>query len=72
MGQSSAKWVAHIFNFLTGDFLLKRLLMAAMAVAVAMTFNASAFASDDKKEEKKGGHADTFSDEKKDEKKGGH
>ena len=67
---------------------MKRLLMAAMAVAVAMTFNAPAFASeerkdgkkgghvlysDDKKEEKKGSHADTFGEEKKkDDHKGGH
>ena len=59
-----------------------------MAVAIAITFSAPAFASEDKKEEKngghaaygeekkgeeKGGHADTFGDEKKkDEHKGGH
>ncbi len=50
---------------------MKRLLMAAMAVAIAMTFNAPGFASDDKKEEKKGGHV-LYSDDKKEEKKGGH
>jgi len=50
---------------------MKRLLMAVMAVAVAMTFNAPAFAGDDKKDEKKGGHV-LYSDDKKDEKKGGH
>ncbi len=64
---------------------MKSMLMAVMAVAVAVTFSAPAFASDkkeekkgghvvvygDKKEEKKGGHADTFGD-KKEEKKGGH
>jgi hypothetical protein len=63
-----------------------------MAVAVAVTFSAPAFAEtpkeggkdkkpgqvvetiygDQKKEEKKGGHADTFGEQKKDEKKGGH
>ena len=50
---------------------MKRILMAIMAVAVAVTFSAPAFAGDEKKDtkdEKKGGHADTFSDEKKDEK----
>lgn len=65
---------------------MKSMLMAVMAVAVAVTFSAPAFAGDkkeekkgghmdtygDKKEEKKGGHADTFGEEKKDEKKGGH
>lgn len=66
---------------------MKRILMAIMAVAVAVTFSAPAFAEEkkdekkggkfieqtygEKKEEKKGGNADTFSDEKKDEKKGG-
>ena len=43
--------------------------MAIMAVAVAVTFSAPAFAGEGKKEEKKGGHADTFGEEKKD--KGG-
>ncbi len=69
---------------------MKSMLMAIMAVAVAMTFSAPAFAEtpkeggkgkkpgqvvetiygdEKKKEEKKGGHADTFGDaEKKDEK----
>ena len=47
---------------------MKSMLMAVMAVAVAVTFSAPAFAGD-KKEEKKGGHADTFGD-KKDEKGG--
>lgn len=66
---------------------MKRMLMAVMAVAVAVTFSAPAFAneeknhdkkgghatySDDKKDEHKGGHADTFGDDKKDEHKGGH
>lgn len=65
---------------------MKHTLMAIMAVAVAVTFSAPAFAEEkkeekkgkfieqpygEKKEEKKGGYADTFSDEKKDEKKGG-
>ena len=47
---------------------MKSMLMAIMAVAVAVTFSAPAFAGD-KKEEKKGGHADTFGDKK--EEKGG-
>ncbi|MBH0191531.1 MAG: hypothetical protein HP492_07175 [Nitrospira sp.] len=71
---------------------MKNMLMAIMAVAVAVTFSAPAFAGDSpkeggkdkkpgkvveavygdekKKEEKKGGHADTFGDEKKKEDKG--
>ncbi len=48
---------------------MKRMLMAVLAVAVAVAFTAPVFAGE-KKEEKKGGHADTFSD-KKEEKKGG-
>jgi len=66
---------------------MKSMLMAVMAVAVAVTFSAPAFAGDSpkeggkdkkpgqvvetiygdekKKEEKKGGHADTFGEEKK-------
>jgi hypothetical protein len=53
---------------------MKRMLMAIMAVAVAVTFSAPAFAGDKPKEEKKGGkfvemiNAD---DMKKGEKKGG-
>ena len=50
---------------------MKSMLMAIMAVAVAVTFSAPSFAGEEKKEkkdEKKGGHADTFGD-KKDEKK---
>ena len=50
--------------------MMKSMLMAIMAVAVAVTFSAPAFAGD-KKEEKKGGHVVVFGD-KKDEKKGGH
>jgi len=53
--------------------------MAIMAVAVAVTFSAPAFANEegkDKKDEKKGGHVlvygDDKKDEKKDEKKGGY
>lgn len=47
--------------------------MAIMAVAVAVTFSAPAFAGEEKKEEKKGGHVVVFGDEKKkEEKKGGH
>ena len=41
---------------------MKSMLMAVMAVAVAVTFSAPAFAGE-KKEEKKGGHADTFGEE---------
>ena len=54
---------------------MKRMLMAIMAVAVAVTFSAPAFAGDDKgkKEEKKGGYVVVYGEEKKkDEKKGGH
>ncbi len=68
---------------------MKRILMTIMAVGVAVTFSAPAFAgeekkdakdekkvpkmvqminADEKKDEKKGGHAGTF-EEKKDEKK---
>jgi hypothetical protein len=71
---------------------MKSMLMAVMAVAVAVTFSAPAFAGDSpkeggkdkkpgqavetiygdekKKEEKKGGHADTFGEEKKKDEKG--
>ena len=52
---------------------MTRILMAIMAVAVAVTFSAPAFAgeeSKDKKDEKKGGHVLVYADEKKkDEKK---
>jgi Ni/Co efflux regulator RcnB len=51
---------------------MKRILMAIMAVAVAVTFSAPAFAGDEKKEskdEKKGGHVLVYGEEKKDEKK---
>ena len=58
---------------------MKRMLMAIMAVAVAVSFSAPSFAGEDKKEkkdEKKGGHVLVYGDEKKtdkkDEKKGGH
>jgi len=69
------------------EYVMKSMLMAVMAVAVAVTFSAPAFAGDSpkeggkdkkpgqvvetiygdekKKEEKKGGHADTFGEEKK-------
>ena len=57
---------------------MKRLLMAILAVAVAISFSAPSFADEgkkDKKDEKKGGHVLVYSDEgkkdKKDEKKGG-
>ena len=57
---------------------MKRLLMAIMAVAIAVTFSAPSFAGEekkDKKDEKKGGHVLVYGNEKKDkkdEKKGGH
>jgi Ni/Co efflux regulator RcnB len=57
---------------------MKRILMAIMAVAVAVTFSAPAFAGDEKtekKDEKKGGQVLVYGDEKtekKDEKKGGY
>ena len=56
---------------------MKSMLMAIMAVAVAVTFSAPAFAGDEKsekKDEKKGGYVLVYGDEndKKDEKKGGH
>ena len=57
---------------------MKRMLMAIIAVAVAVTFSAPAFAGEekkDKKDEKKGGHVLVYGEEKKDkkdEKKGGH
>ena len=61
---------------------MKSMLMAIMAVAVAVTFSAPAFAGE-KKEEKKGGHVVVVEADKKDkggkadadkkeEKKGGH
>jgi hypothetical protein len=51
---------------------MKSMLMAIMAVAVAVTFSAPAFAGEEKKEakdEKKGGHVLVYGEEKKDEKK---
>ena len=58
---------------------MKRMLLAVMAVAVAISFSAPSFAGEekkDKKDEKKGGHVLVYGDEKKgekkDEKKGGH
>jgi hypothetical protein len=53
---------------------MKRMLMAIMAVAIAVTFSAPAFAGDDKdkKDEKKGGYVVYGEEKKKDEKKGGH
>ena len=54
---------------------MKSMVMAIMAVAVAVTFSAPAFAGDEKtekKDEKKGGQVLVFGDEKKDEKKGGY
>ena len=54
---------------------MKSMLMAIMAVAVAVTFSAPAFAGEaptDKKDEKKGGHVLVYGEEKdKDKKKDG-
>jgi hypothetical protein len=50
---------------------MKSMLMAIMAVAVAVTFSAPAFAGEEKKDEKKGGHVSTFGEEKKKDEKGG-
>jgi Ni/Co efflux regulator RcnB len=52
--------------------MMKRILMAIMAVAVAVTFSAPAFAGEEKKEtkdEKKGGQVKVYGEEKKDDKK---
>ncbi len=56
---------------------MRRIVMAVMAVAVAVTFSVPAFSGEDKdkKEEKKGGHVLVYGDEKsekKEEKKGGY
>jgi hypothetical protein len=57
---------------------MKRMLLAVMAVAVAISFSAPSFAGEekkDKKDDKKGGHVLVYGEEKKDkkdEKKGGH
>jgi hypothetical protein len=51
---------------------MKRMLMAVMAIAVAVTFSAPAFAGEEKKDAKDGkkdGHVLVYGDEKKDEKK---
>jgi hypothetical protein len=51
---------------------MKSMVMGIMAVAVAVTFSAPAFAGDDKtekKDEKMGGYVLVYGDEKKDEKK---
>ena len=52
---------------------MKTMLMAIMAVAVAVTFSAPAFAGEEqgKKDEKKGGHVLVYGDEKKKDEKGG-
>ncbi len=53
---------------------MKRMLMAVMAVAVAVTFSAPAFATDKKEEKKAGKAVETVygEEKKKEEKKGGH
>ena len=51
---------------------MKSMLMAVMAIAVAVTFSAPAFAGDEKKKDEKGGkYTDTFGEEKKKDEKGG-
>jgi Ni/Co efflux regulator RcnB len=63
--------MAQTSNINGGWIIMKSMLMAIMAVAVAVTFSAPAFAGEekDKKDEKKGGHVLVYGDEKKDEKK---
>ncbi|WP_245924519.1 hypothetical protein [Nitrospira lenta] len=56
-----------------GRTVMKSILMAIMAVAIAVTFSAPSFAGEEKKkEEKKGGHVVLNEEKKKEEKKGGH
>lgn len=43
---------------------MKRILMAIIAVAVAVTFSAPAFAGDEGKKKKEGGHVVVFAEEK--------
>jgi hypothetical protein len=50
---------------------MKSMLMAVMAVAVAVTFSAPAFAGEEKKQEKKGGYVVVYGEEKDKDKKGG-
>jgi hypothetical protein len=51
---------------------MKSILMAIMAVAVAVTFSAPAFAGEEKKKDEKGGkYTDTYGEEKKKDEKGG-
>ena len=53
---------------------MKSMLMAIMAVAVAVTFSAPAFAGEEKKDakdEKKGGHVLVYGEENKKDEKGG-
>jgi Ni/Co efflux regulator RcnB len=65
-------------HLLKGVEVMKRILMAILAVAIAVTFSAPSFAGEekkDKKDEKKGGSVLVYGEEKKDkkdEKKGGH
>ena len=63
--------MAQTSNINGGWIIMKSMLMAIMAVAVAVTFSAPAFAGEekDKKDEKKGGHVLVYGEEKKDEKK---
>jgi hypothetical protein len=65
--------MAQTSNINGGWIIMKSMLMAIMAVAVAVTFSAPAFAGEekDKKDEKKGGHVLIYGDEKKKDEKGG-
>lgn len=51
---------------------MKHLLMAILAVAVAVTFSAPAFAGEKKKEEKKSGHVVVYGEKGKKKEDGGH
>lgn len=65
--------MAQTSNINGGWIIMKSMLMAIMAVAVAVTFSAPAFAGEekDKKDEKKGGHVLVYGEEKKKDEKGG-
>ena len=69
--QGLVPMVGTIFKTLNKErSIMKSMLMAIMAVAVAVTFSAPAFAGEQKKEEKKGGHVVVYGEEKKKEDKG--
>ena len=63
-----------MFNHYNREYyIMKSMLMAIMAVAVAVTFSAPSFAEEPKgkKDEKKGGHVLVYGEEKKEDKKAG-